>query len=258
MEKINIIGNTFLGDESATHGKKSKFITWVRDGSSDTSVHVDDGLFKEVNPNTKNFGWILESQAIIPNVYANAPTVLDNFECIFTHSQELLDLDSRFKLAPVGTHWINNPSIPNKSKNVSMIASNKVMCLGHALRHHWIRKLKDKVDFFGRGFNPIEEKEDGLKDYRFSVAIENCRVPNYFTEKIVDCFAIGTIPVYFGCTNIGEFFNPEGIIQLNHELDFESLTEELYLSKMDAVKENFELSKKYEISEDLIYENYLL
>tara|TARA_R100001443_G_scaffold12706_2_gene22416 strand:- start:5308 stop:6096 length:789 start_codon:yes stop_codon:yes gene_type:complete len=254
--KINIIGSTFAGDKSATHGKDSKYIEWVTDGSSDVSVHVDDGLFQP-SITSKRFGWILESQAIVPQVYANAPNVLDNYECIFTHSKELLDLDSRFKLAPVGTHWIKKPEIFKKKKKVSMIASNKVMCLGHAIRHGWIQRLRDKVDFFGRGFKEISNKEEGLNDYMFSIAIENCSVPNYFTEKIGDCFAVGTIPVYIGCTNIDNFFNKEAIIHLNHELDVSNLTEELYLSKLDAVRDNFERIKKHEISEDWIYETYL-
>lgn len=255
MEKLNLIGNTFAGDKSATHGKASKYIEWVTDGSAKVSVHVDDGLFQS-SPTDRRFGWILESQAIIPQVYANAPQVLDNFECIFTHSKELLDLDPRFKFAPVGTHWIKEPSIPKKTRSVSMIASNKIMCVGHAIRHGWIQRLHDKVDFFGRGFKEIDAKEEGLNDYRFSVAIENCSVPNYFTEKIGDCFAAGTIPVYVGCSNIGQFFNTDGIIKLDHELDLNSLTEELYLSRLDAVKDNFERIQKYEIPEDWIYETY--
>jgi len=255
MEKLNLIGSTFAGDKSATHGKSSKHIEWVTDGSAKISVHVDDGLFQP-SPTEKRFGWILESQAIIPQIYANAPQVLDNFDCIFTHSKELLDLDPRFKFAPVGTHWIKEPAVMEKSKDVSMIASNKIMCLGHAIRHGWIQRLHDKVNFFGRGFKEISEKEQGLNDYRFSVAIENCSVPNYFTEKIGDCFATGTIPIYIGCSNIGQFFNTDGIIKLDHELDFNSLTEELYLSKLDAVKDNFERIQKYEIPEDWIYETY--
>ena len=256
MVKLNLIGNTFAGDKSATHGKESKHIEWVTDGSAEVTVHVDDGLFQP-SPTDRRFGWILESQAIIPQVYANAPQVLDNYECIFTHSKELLDLDPRFKLAPVGSHWIKKPSIHKKTKTISMIASNKIMCLGHAVRHEWIKKLRNKVDFFGRGFKEIDSKEEGLNDYMFSIAIENCSVPNYFTEKIGDCFATGTIPVYIGCCNIGRFFNARGIINLTHEVELESLTEELYLSKLHSIEYNFERIKKYEIPEDLIYETYL-
>tara|TARA_R110000824_G_scaffold9229_4_gene41402 strand:- start:7870 stop:8667 length:798 start_codon:yes stop_codon:yes gene_type:complete len=255
--KWNLVGDTFAGDACATHGKESKNLEWLRDMSSSTTFHVDQGLFQPVlSPKQQSYGWILESEAIIPEVYANAPRVLDKFEYIFTHSEALLKLDSRFKLAPVGTHWIQEPQMFEKTKNVSMVSSNKAMCLGHLYRLSWVEKFKEKVDFFGRGFNPIDRKEEALCDYRFSVAIENGAFPNYFTEKIGDCFATGTIPVYYGCPNIGDYFNTDGIIILDHSLKIEDLTEELYLSKLDAVKENLELVKKYEIPEDYIYETY--
>ena len=257
--KWNLIGDTFAGDACATHGKESKNIEWVRDRSSFRTFHVDDGLFQPTfSAKQQSFGWILESEAIIPQVYANAPQVLDKFECIFTHSEALLKLDPRFKLAPVGTHWIGNPKVYEKNKNVSMVSSNKAMCLGHLYRLAWVERFRNSVDFFGRGFNEIEKKEEALCDYRFSIAIENGAFPNYFTEKIGDCFAAGTIPVYYGCPNIGDYFNMDGIIVLDHTLKVEDLTEELYLSKLDAVKENLELVQKYEIPEDYIFENYFI
>ena len=117
------------------------------------------------------------------------------------------------------------------------------------------------MDFFGRGFKEIENKEEALEDYMFSVAIENngfgMAAENYFTEKLLDCFATGTIPIYFGCSNIERFFNPDGVIRLDYNFDPSKLTEDLYNSKLDAVRENFELCKKYAIGEDYIYNNYL-
>ena len=35
----------------------------------------------------------------------------------------------------------------------------------------------------------------------FSVCIENDVYDTYFTEKILDCFATGTIPIYKGTKN---------------------------------------------------------
>ena len=146
------------------------------------------------------------------------------------------------------------------------------MCKGHEIRHELYDKIKDAVHSYGtitdiplgrmpgchiKGHSsPWHDKSEALNDYMFSVAVENCSVPNYFTEKIGDCFATGTIPVYVGCSNIGEFFNTDGIIQLTYGVEMESLTEELYLSKLDAVKDNFERIKKYEIPEDWMYETY--
>mgnify|MGYP000049982041 CR=1 FL=1 len=75
--KWNLIGDTFAGDACATHGKESKYVDWLRDMSSSTTFHIDQGLFQPVlSPKQQSYGWILESEAIIPEVYANAPRVL--------------------------------------------------------------------------------------------------------------------------------------------------------------------------------------
>jgi len=87
----------------------------------------------------------------------------------------------------------------------------------------------------------------------FSIAIENASYETYFTEKLLDCFATGTIPVYYGAPNIGEHFNKDGIIDLSEEFD---VSDEIYYSKMDAIKENLEKTKKMEILEDFIWETY--
>ena len=126
-----------------------------------------------------------------------------------------------------------------------------------------------KVDHYGRGFanelpwsyeyNGIEEsgKLIGLKDYRFSFAFENENYDSAFCEKLTDCFATGTVPIFWGSPNIGEYFDLDGIIIFDENMDVDSLSEELYLSKMDSIKRNFQLSIDLPSSEDYIYLNYL-
>jgi hypothetical protein len=114
--------------------------------------------------------------------------------------------------------------------------------------------IGDQVDLYGRGFNEIEEKEEALCDYMFSVVIENGVYETYFTEKILDCFATGTIPVYLGTPDIGDYFNLDGIINLTEEFE---VSEEIYYSKMDAILDNLERVKKIEVLEDFIYKTYL-
>jgi len=46
------------------------------------------------------------------------------------------------------------------------------------------------------------------------------------------------------------------MIILEDGFDIESLTEELYNDKMDAIKDNFERALKMEVLEDFIWENY--
>jgi hypothetical protein len=54
-----------------------------------------------------------------------------------------------------------------------------------------------------------------LLSYRYSIAIENTAAPYYFTEKINDCFLNYTVPVYYGCKNIGAFFPEKSFIQID-------------------------------------------
>ena len=135
-----------------------------------------------------------------------------------------------------------------------MISSNKQMCEGHKLRLEWIDRIGDQLDLYGRGFNDIINKEEGLCDYMFSVAIENGQYETYFTEKLLDCFATGTIPVYLGAPDIEKHFNADGIITLSDEFD---VSEDIYNDKLDAIQDNLERAKKMEVLEDFIYENYL-
>ena len=135
-----------------------------------------------------------------------------------------------------------------------MISSNKRMCEGHETRLEWVDRIGDQVDLYGRGFNEIELKEEGLCDYMFSVAIENGQYETYFTEKILDCFATGTIPVYLGAPDIGNHFNMDGIVNLTDEFE---VSEDIYNDKFDAIRDNLERAKKMEVLEDFIWENYL-
>lgn len=170
------------------------------------------------------------------------------------------------KFCPVtdSSQWIGHTEevfkIYDKSKLVSAISSNKQMVPGHGVRLNFINSIKDRVDLYGRGFHDIASKLDGLKDYMFSVTIENVVTQNGFSEKIQDCFLTGTIPIYYGCPNIGEFYDLNGILSFHNqeELDtiLQSLTPELYYSKIKAIQNNFELAFNYPTTNDSFYDLY--
>lgn len=60
----------------------------------------------------------------------------------------------------------------------------------------------------------VLNKKDALIDYKYSIAIENSREKNYITEKFIDCFLCGSIPIYYGCPNIKEVYPQESFIEL--------------------------------------------
>ena len=153
--------------------------------------------------------------------------------------------------------------IHEKSKSISTIFSWKTWNHGHRLRHSIYNMFKDsgKINFYGSGCDkPIDLKVDGLKDYRFSVVIENSIESDYFTEKLLDCFLTGTIPIYWGTKNIENYFDTNGVIFINDENELSTIIDtldvELYNSKINSIQSNFESAKKYIYPEKII-ETYL-
>ncbi|MBK6951984.1 MAG: hypothetical protein IPH24_08025 [Crocinitomicaceae bacterium] len=105
-----------------------------------------------------------------------------------------------------------------KDRDVSWITSNNNMFSGHEVRLSFIEFLrleKFEFDLYGRGFNPIDDKFQGLKNYKYSIAAENYSADDYWTEKIQDCFLSWCMPIYYGCTNLEKYFPKESYIQVD-------------------------------------------
>lgn len=139
------------------------------------------------------------------------------FYRVLSHNDALLNAIPNGIKHPFGTTWVPGHAQLDieKQHNMSLIASSKRDTEGHLLRHEMVDLVKDNaldVAVLGRGYAPFEDKADGLAPYRFSVVIENMREPNYFTEKIVDAVLCETVPIYWGCPNIGDFFDPGALI----------------------------------------------
>ena len=138
-----------------------------------------------------------------------------------------------------------------------MITSNKTFTEQQVYRVGIANKFKDQIDLLGRGFKPVDKKEEGLIDYMFSIAIENDTYDTYYTEKVTDCFACATIPIYKGTAGITDFFNPDGIIFLDDDFDPSQLSVDLYVSKKDAIKDNYDRVRQLDILDDWIHTTYL-
>ena len=149
------------------------------------------------------------------------------FDLILTYYPSILKSKKKAKLFYFGDSWIKEKKeFIDKSKNVSFVTSNKNFTPGHSIRMRVVDSLHlglTRFDLYGKGFNPIEKKEEGLNDYRFSIVIENEFMKNWFTEKLVDCFRTKTIPMYKGCPNIEDFYNEKGIIFFNSMEELSSI-----------------------------------
>jgi len=264
-QEINLIGGGFQHSVS-TSGFEPLFIKWVKGiETSPISIYVDDAIrTHQVNSIKKNYGWLSESKTIKLGIYDwcenNIEILKNKFISVFTHDKQLALISDIFVLTQCsGKSFLpsSDAEIYNKTDLVSIIVSNKKICAEHLFRHTTVEKYGGKCDLYGRGFNELPNKLDGLKKYCFSFAMENATYPNMFTEKITDCFVTGTIPIYYGINNIGDFFNEEGIITLDDEFRFEDLSFELYEKKRDAIKDNFNIANNMLVAEDYIYVNFI-
>ena len=267
-----MIKGPFQHDVCSSALNVNKFVNWKKDKSANMSCHIDYGLMNDPDSSKENYGWICESSAIVPSVIKevikNKESYKKKFKYIFTCDIRIVNIDKDFFkfTMPSALPWIQNKQIYKKTKLISFIGSNKRMCKGHLYRQEMIEKYKNLVDHYGRGFGNKElpwmvDEESGkilgLKDYMFSFAMENTNHKFAFCEKTTDCFATGTIPIYWGGKGITDFFDPDGMIFLEDLDSIEDLTEELYYSKMKSVENNFNKLKDLLSSEDYFVKNYI-
>jgi hypothetical protein len=85
------------------------------------------------------------------------------------------------------------------------------------------------VDSAGRHLNNmgfrIVDKASLQKGYKFSIAFENSSSPGYVSEKIVQAYAAGTVPIYWGASDVALDFNPESFVNCHDYPSFEKAIE---------------------------------
>ena len=79
----------------------------------------------------------------------------------------------------------------------------------------------NKSDCPGRDKYTSNENCTFISGYKFMICFENSSVYNYCTEKILNAYMCGTIPIYWGCPNISDFINMDCIFHLPAEYTME-------------------------------------
>ena len=106
-----------------------------------------------------------------------------------------------------------------KSQTLSVICSSKASNPQHAMRLRFVKAIKNhfgtRIDWFGNGVRPIEEKWFGLSPYKYTIVLENGSSPNVITEKLFDSLLSLTYPIYWGAPNAGEFFPSDSYAPIN-------------------------------------------
>jgi len=285
MNKVtwNILDGHFAHEKYSVAGRDAEYVNWDRElkNLDNPTFYSHMEMFKIDKLNTakeNSYGLIFESRGIDLQTYSSVESLIPKFNKVFTHNSEYLKKYENCKWIPGGGIWVGGRSdtphgegeikIQEKSKLCSMVSSNKQMCNLHLARLKIMESIKNnnKIDkFFATGGNidqgwiPIYRT---LKDYMFSIVIENFIDDLYFTEKILNCFATGTIPIYLGARNINSIFDKNGILQFSSLEEFNNIIDKLsqneYNSRIEAVKYNFNKCLEFKSIEDYIYEKYFI
>ncbi len=162
-------------------------------------------------PPVVNFPWAAKGQKIYDENFLPVP--VSKRYCTSSHGALPWHIEKNFdelmQLQPA-----------DKPHSLSWTTTNKEVFPGHRQRMLFLEKLKQggiDFDLFGRGFNAIDDKYESLGAYRYALAIENHRGPYYWTEKIADCFLSWTVPIYYGCTNLADYFPEESFVAIDIE-----------------------------------------
>ena len=104
-----------------------------------------------------------------------------------------------------------------KNNKIVWVTSNNKSSIGHNFRMKFLNNINDLhfMDIYGRGIKPIDNKWGVLSKTKYAIAYENYQADYYWTEKIADCFLSYTMPLYFGCKNISDYFPKESFIQID-------------------------------------------
>ncbi|QNJ27808.1 glycosyltransferase family 10 [Synechococcus sp. A15-24] len=89
-------------------------------------------------------------------------------------------------------------------------------------REYFLNQLIDfgfQVDRFGSHTNPVGNKFDLLKNYKYSLCFENSFHPGYVTEKLPHSLISGCISLYFGCLTNEPFANHPLIFNVSSSMD---------------------------------------
>jgi hypothetical protein len=192
------------------------------------------------------------------------------YHTIITFNENVLEKCHNAKKYVYGTTWLSldDIDISKKQFKISSLSGSKRVgdSRGHVLRqvlyHYqhafhefpitWYRSNVQLPHLTDYGNNPLLiHKCELFDEFQFALVIENSKQTNYFTEKIMDCLLTKTLPIYWGCPNISEYFDTTGWIILETESVEElhekcrSLTPDYYSEHSDIIEKNYEKAKTY-------------
>lgn len=188
-----------LGSEKPFHAKRALFYTGENirppvDERFDGFLSFDEDEFGGLN--TYFPVWYLDLGTGSPRYSSRVGIEIDSVKLL---KPRQIDFSSKSKFMCT---FISNPE-PNRI---------------HALNE--FRKYFD-VDVYGPlAGKKVDSKIEIAKDYKYMMCFENDLYPGYVTEKPLEAYVCGTVPVYFGDLGKSGNVNSKSLINL---IDFDSI-----------------------------------
>lgn|GEM_PF-1020669 len=166
------------------------------------------------------------------------PEVMDGFKNLFGHYDKVYtacksDAHSNIiNTTALSEWWIGKSHhdlltlpIPEKEDRVVWVTGNLDLLEGHRKRMAFLNYVRQNADFeiYGKGMDPIDSKWPVYRHAKYTMGIENTFADDYWTEKIADSFLAYSMPIYYGCPNIGKYFPEEAIIRIDIEKPHEAM-----------------------------------
>lgn len=187
---------------------------------------------------------------------------------IYTYDINVLEKCRNAKKYLWGTTWIPKEYYLNIDKNkkqfmISTIVGTKN--INNANGHLFRQKIHQEQSIFlnnqlkliiyisSRQQPMLEQKYDNrilkeskvelFDEFQYSIVIENDRQMDYFSEKLIDCLITQTIPIYYGCQNIYDYFDTSYWVILDHT-DVNFLNDRIRTIEKDRYEKNYEKIKQ--------------
>ena len=285
MTTINIVGyKTWYSERPWCRGLStpSQFsVTFDQSENNVITYFIRDGIYEANNYESEiKIALLTECRPFdIQDRYGFIERNHNLFDRIVTYDDVLIELfPNKVCPSPEGGTWVwpqRLQRVYSKTKLCSYFVSDKCVTEEQKFRVALLKYFYDNrgkyqdLGLYGRGHNPFPENHDFeydgksliLKDYAFSIALENWIQDNYFSEKLMDCFMVGTVPIYMGARKVGEYFNLDGMILVESMDDvlkvLPTLSMEKYKQMLPAIQENFELAKNHYDTVGYSYNRYI-
>lgn len=225
------------------------FFLDFRPTSSDQLSKINIFCHQEPNEYFGHHDWLIENFKL--------------FSLILTWSDKVLHNCPNAIFQPFGSTWLNDLQITSlfpteKNFLISHVRGNLLKTYGHQLRyevHERAHEFKHPTRFWlTAGIRESLDtctiaKMELFGDAQYGIVIENTSHRGYFTEKIMEMFLLKTIPIYWGCSNIGDYFDVGGIINFANVDDainkVNALDQNFYASKIESIERNYNTALKY-------------